>query len=209
MKNIFLGLTGNVGSGKTTVLNLFQNKGFKTLNADEMVHAMFVSDHKAYSPLAQQIDAYFNTSFSQERIIDRNILRPLIKKDSNSLKILADIVKPFITEEIINQRHNNSQHTIIETPLLFETSNKDIYDKVILVYCDNEERKRRINIRNPNWGDEHIQLVMNAQMNQEEKLKLADYTIFNHQNLDLNGQIDNIISFIKTEKKVKLSYQNK
>jgi dephospho-CoA kinase len=208
MKNIFLGLTGNIGSGKTTVLNLFHSKGFRVLNADEMVHGMFVANHPFYSQLSARIDDYFKTSFSDSVLIDRNILRPLVKSDPNALQVLADIVKPFITEEILREK-NNPVDTIIEVPLLFEGSNKDAYDKVILVYCDDEERQRRIKIRNPNWGDDYIQTMMAAQMKQEEKLKMADYVIFNHQNIELNEQIDNIISFIKTDQKLKLSYRNK
>ena len=207
MKNIFLGLTGNVGSGKTTVLNLLQSKGFRTLNADEMVHAMFISSHSSYIQLAEKIDEYFKTSFSESNLIDRNILRSFIKENSNSLKILAEIVKPFITEEILKEKHSG-QNTVVEVPLLFESFKKDVYDKVILVYCNDDERKKRIKIRNPNWSDEHIKIVMGSQMNQQEKITLADYIIFNHEDADLHEQIDKTIDSLKLPK-INLSYQNK
>ena len=95
MKNLFLGLIGNIGSGKTTTLNLFKEKGFQCLNADEMVHQMFISTHPYYKDINIKINEVFGISFINEDKIDRKTLRTHIQKREGSLKIMSDIIGPL------------------------------------------------------------------------------------------------------------------
>ena len=198
MKKLFLGLTGNIGSGKTTVLNLFKQRNFKCLNADEMVHEMFASTHPQYKNIAIKINEFFGISFINQDKIDRKILRTHIQKIEGSLKLMSDIISHFITQEIINSK-DSEQDTIIEVPLLFEGNMKDVFDKSILVFCNDEERKRRIKIRNPDYNSQYIQFVMDSQMKQQDKIELADYIIHNEDNKNLDEQINLIIYNVKKQ----------
>lgn len=198
---MFLGLTGNIGSGKSTTLKLFEFHGFKIFSTDEMVNCMFKKEHQFFDPLAESIDIFFNTNFLLSKHIDRDVLRPLLKITPNSMSFLANLVEPFIKKEIILLK-NDKENIVVEVPLLFEFSIQNLFDKTILVFCDDMQRKQRITRRNPNWTEEHINFVMASQMNQEEKLKISDYVLYNNLNSHdlLLKQIIKTIDSIKYKK---------
>ena len=74
---------------------------------------------------------------------------------------------------------------------------KYVFDKSILVFCNDPERKRRIKLRNPDYHSQYIQFVMDSQMKQKDKIELADYIVFNEDNKNLDEQINLIINNIK------------
>lgn len=198
MKKLFLGLTGNIGSGKTTVLEIFKTKNFSCLNSDEMVHQMFISTHPHYQEINLKINEVFGISFMNKDKIDRQILRQHVHTKENGLKIISNIIKPFITQGIIHAKNENHD-TVIEVPLLFESNIENVFYKSILVCCNDTERKRRIQTRNPDYKSQYIDFVMNSQMKQERKIKLADYIVFNENgnSNSLDMQVDSIIQTIK------------
>ena len=160
---------------------------------------MFISEHKYYKNIAKQMDNNFKTNFSNEKIIDRAILRILIANDSSVLKIMAEIVKPYITQEILDLKKTSHTKIIVEAPLLFEQNIAYIFDKTILVICPDEERIKRIATRNPEMSHEYIQKIINSQISQREKEKMADLIICNDKKEDLKIRIEQTIEQIETQ----------
>lgn len=194
---MFLGLTGNIGSGKTTVLGLFEKMGVSCFNSDHMVHAMFYRTHTCYTLIATEFDSILKTNFLNEEFIDRVKIRTITQTDSKYLPLLATSIKPYITDEILKLKDSSPFNTVIEVPLLFEQNIQHVFEKTLLVVCSNEERINRIKLRNPDFTENYIKKIISSQMSQEDKIKKADYIIKNDNSSDLNEEINKIISSFK------------
>lgn len=198
---MFLGLTGNIGSGKTTVLSLFETKGFACFNADKMVHAMFYRTHHFYEAIAYEFDSILNTKFLEEKFIDRIKIRAITQTDLKYLPLLANSINPYITYEILKLKELSLGNTIVEAPLLFEQKISYLFEKSLLVTCPDEKRINRIKLRNPEFTETYIKKIIAAQMPQSEKIKMADYIIENDNNKNLKNEINKIIFSLKKSKK--------
>jgi len=189
----FIGLTGGIASGKSTVATMLRELGAKIINADDLARAIVQPGKEAW----KEIVAAFGTEVLRpDRAIDREKLRTTIFQDAAARKRLDSITHPRIralaqarAQELAA---NGAAIVIYEAPLLFENEVHLWLQPVILVACDDFLQRRRLKARdrlNETEIDQHIK----AQMPLSEKRVLADFVIENNGDLeDLKKQVKEV-----------------
>ncbi len=193
-----IGLTGGIASGKSTVAAILQRLGAEIINADELAREVVRPGTGAW----QEIVQHFGSAVLQEdQAIDRRKLRDIIFKDPQARKKLEAIIHPRVRDlaekKIRAFEAAGSAVVVYEVPLLFETQIHHRIRPVILVACDVETQKSRLQERDFLTAEE-AQKHIDAQMSLEEKRKLADYTIENNVSLaELEAQVKAVLEKIK------------
>lgn len=201
-----IGLTGGIASGKTSVKNILLSKGYRVIDADLIARQVV----EKYKPSYYEVIKYFGDQVLDEnKNIDRLKLAHIIFNDSKKRKELESILYPYIFAEILRQImdlcKDKPQFIFIDIPLLFENirsieESGISFEEIWLVYCDMKTQIQRLTTRD-NISKEKALLRINAQMDIEEKRKLADVIIENTSSKEfLLEQIDSYVSALEQEK---------
>lgn len=189
---IKLGVTGGIGSGKTTVAQLLEVMGVPVYIADEESKRLTDQD-----PLIrQQLIALFGTSIYNERGLNRPLLASHIFSDKALLKQVNGIIHPIVKQDFL--RWAAEQPTAccaIETAILFESGFDGIVDKSVMVYAPSALRIQRVMQRN-GVEREEVERRMQSQMSDEAKRDLADYVLYNDDSRALIPQLIALLSEI-------------
>jgi dephospho-CoA kinase len=194
-----VGLTGGIASGKSTAAKILESLGAAVVNADTLAREVVEPGREAW----QEIIAAFGSEILQsDRTLDRQKLRTLIFNNPDARRKLESIIHPRVralAERRIAE-HGAAGYAVVvyEVPLLFEGRLHEWLRPVILIACDIEIQIERLQQRD---GLDRVQAQkhIEAQMNLEEKRRLADYVIENNGNLeDLKRQVKAVLETIKT-----------
>lgn len=194
-----VGLTGGIASGKSTAAKILESLGAAVVNADTLAREVVEPGREAW----QEIVAAFGSEILQsDRTLDRQKLRTLIFNNPDARRKLESIIHPRVralAERRIAE-HGAAGYAVVvyEVPLLFEGRLHEWLRPVILIACDIEIQIERLQQRD---GLDRVQAQkhIEAQMNLEEKRRLADYVIENNGNLeDLKRQVKAVLETIKT-----------
>lgn len=197
-----IGLTGGIGTGKSTVSAYLAQKGCKIIDADLISHQMT----EAGSPcLAEIRDAFGEDVFLRDGNLDRKKVGRLVFADATKKKTLEQIITRRVIEKTLrilqDCRAQQEDLVVLDAPLLFECGMQRYTDETWLVVCRTETRLRRIAARD-DLAEEDIQKRIANQMSTEQKEKLADYIIDNSRDLAwLYAQIDTLLA--KSEQREK------
>lgn len=192
---MILGITGGVGSGKSTVLKYLKDKyNAKIIEADAVAKDIMNPGHRVYNMVLSEFN---NIKLNEDKTIDRNYLAREVFGNESNLEKLNAIVHPGVKEEIlslISKYYNENEHAliVIEAALLIETGYKDICDEIWYVYCEKEERIKRL-ISSRGYTRQKACDIMNNQMSEEEFKKSTDEFIdnsFNEEKTEI--QIDSL-----------------
>ena len=187
---IRIAITGNIAAGKTAVQKIIEKYGYKVLDTDK-------AGHELLDQLPEIKQAFKNYDvFSDTGEISREKLGKLVFSDKELKKKLEGIIHPQIRNELIKFFNTNKSEPVIFAgiPLLFESNMRDIFDKVLLIYTDDEIRKKRLLLRN-NYTPEYAGIRMKSQIPQEEKKLLSDYIIYNNGTLsDLERSVEKFLT---------------
>ncbi len=185
-----LGLTGNIGSGKSTVASLLKEMGAAIIDADELAKAA-TEDPK----VLKQVQTKLGQKLVRDNKLDRRATAQKVFTDQNALEVLNSIIHPWIgkrRKEIVGKLKTSEippKVIIHDIPLLYENNMEKDFDAVIVVYASLETRIKRI-IARSGLTLEEIQLRDARQIPLEEKVKHADITIENEGNLaDLQREV--------------------
>ena len=185
-KKYLVGLTGGIGSGKSTVANSFKKLGIKVVDADYAARAVV----EAGSEALNQIEAHFQplaggTPIIVEGELNRSALRAIIFKDADKKNWLEALLHPLISQWIDDQigQPTESPYIILESPLLFETEQHNKVNTVLLVDIPPELQIQRASQRDGNSVDQ-IQAIIDSQMSRKDKLNKAAYIFDNSQEKD-------------------------
>jgi dephospho-CoA kinase len=193
-KSIVIGLTGSIGTGKTTVAGMFKDLGAVIIDADKISREIVKPQMPAWQQL---IDAFGKDVLNPDSTINRHYLGELAFNDRLSMKNmerLNQITHPPIREEIYKQiqQQTNNKIIIIDAPLLIETGMQEIVDKIIVVTVSYDIQIKRLKIRNL-FSDLQIESRINSQLPLDTKIEKADYIIDNNSSiLETNRQIKKI-----------------
>lgn len=190
-----IGLTGGIGSGKTTVANYFASKGIPVYIADEAAKAIMndtivIEEVKAIFPDENVVQ---NNGF-----LNRKLIRELVFNNKSKLNLLNRIIHPRVKSDFENWLNKNkkSKFIIKEVAILFETNGQQYCDATILVTAPIETRIKRV-LERDKTSRENILQIINNQLPEEEKIKLATYVITN-ENLNITYKtVDNLIEILK------------
>ncbi|MFL2707345.1 MAG: dephospho-CoA kinase [Gammaproteobacteria bacterium] len=177
---MIVGLTGGIGSGKSVAGKYFNELGIDVIDADDISRSILDDNKKARELFLNN----FGDKFLNNNKIDRNLLRSEIFKNPDKKHILESIIHPIVREELSKfVEQSKSIYKIIMVPLIFETSSKDFYNKIIVVDCDQEHQIDRASLRD-NKSEKDIENIIKNQATRDQRLSIADEIIINNSTLD-------------------------
>ena len=194
-----VGLTGGIASGKSTVAEILKRQGAAIINADVLAREVVEPGHQAWTEI---VNTFGTAVLQPDRALDRQKLRAIIFDDPDARKKLESIIHPqvrAVAEQRIRE-HAAAGYAVIvyEVPLLFEGNLQEWLRPVILVACDVDTQRNRLQSRD-NLSAAQAQKHIDAQMSLEAKRRLADYVIENNGSLeDLKRQVQAVLEKIKT-----------
>lgn len=176
-----VGLTGGIGSGKTTVANYFSALGVPLIDADMIARELVAPG----SPLLNAIvDCFGPDLLTPGGEMDRHRLRHRVFTDAGERRRLEAILHPPIRAEIARRiRQLAAPYCVVSIPLMVETGQTDLVDRVLVVDCPPELQRNRIAQRD-NWPEEDIEGVLRAQAPRAQRLQAADDILVNDGDLD-------------------------
>ena len=171
-----VGLTGGIGSGKSSAANIFKEFGIDCIDADNVAKNILDLNENARKLF---INEFGDKYIDKDNKINREILREDIFNDKSKIEKLESIIHPKVRDEIFKFIENSSSiYTIVDVPLIFETNSKDFYDKIVLVDCKTNTQISRASKRD-NQSNESIMKIIKNQATREQRLSIADYVISN------------------------------
>jgi dephospho-CoA kinase len=175
-KSTILALTGGVGTGKSTVANLFAECGATIIDADQISHALTVPQ----AELTQKIVTHFGETYlNADGSLNRKQLRQKIFESGEDKKWLEDLLHPAIYQKIREALQSvNTAYAVVVIPLLFETGVPDFIDKIIVLDCNEASQIDRVVKRDHMTADE-VKKIMRAQFPRHLRLQRADEVIIN------------------------------
>ena len=179
--SLIVGLTGGIGSGKSTVAEAFRQLGIDTVDADQASRKVVEPGMPALAAIAEHFGGEIIQSDGN---LDRAALRQIIFTDPVQKQWLESLLHPLIRDWIVQQlQASTSPYVILESPLLFETDQYQLVDKTVLVDVPVELQIERACARDDNQADQ-IQRIIDAQLPRQEKLSRADLVLDNSPPLD-------------------------
>ena len=185
-----IGLTGGIGSGKSTVKNYFDALGVPAIDADEISHRLTLPGQAAFNEV---VALFGKESLDESGNLNRQHLRELIFTAPALKNKLEAIVHPRVREEIQTFINRVSYpYCIICIPLLLETGGQAIMDRVLVVDAPEELQVERVSCRDKTNEDRTRSIIM-AQISRPERLRAAHDIIVNDGNMsDLKIQVGNL-----------------
>lgn len=175
-----IGLTGGIGSGKTTIARLFEAEGIPVYIADDEAKKIMLN------PITvEKVKREFGDKIIQNNQIDRKALSEIVFNNAEQLKKLNSIVHPLVKKHFDDWVTQNSNHPFVvkEAAILFESGSYKYCDKVITVTASEETRIDRVVKRDNVKRDEVLQRIKN-QISEQERIERSDFVIYN-ESLDL------------------------
>lgn len=175
---ITVGLTGNIGSGKSTVARYLEKLGARIIDADQVARAVVTPGKPA---LTEIVEHFGSTVLNPDGTLNREKMAAIIFADPSARAKLNSITHPRIGAAIrqeIERRRQDTEVLVLEAPLLIEAGLQQGLDEIWVVKISEEEHLKRVRARD-NLTTEEAMARLKAQLPQEEKLKYADRVIDN------------------------------
>lgn len=198
---IVIGLTGGIGTGKSTVSDYLRKKGCIILDADDISRKMTEAGMPALSIIQ---NVFGDEVINSDGSLNRHKLGDIVFNNRDKLQKLQQIITTEVVDNINRKLSQlQSEHcdniVVIDAPLLFECGMENIADENWLVISEMSVRIKRVKERD-NLSEEQIIARINNQMSQEDKEKLSDYVLDNSGSLQqLYEQIDDNLERLKDE----------
>ena len=195
---IIVGLTGSVGTGKSTVTNFFRQMGAYVIDWDELAREVVHPHSKAWKEIVE----YFGKDFLNEDLtINRQKLAEIVFSDKEKVTKLNQMVHPEVFKEderITNEIKSLDPDALIikDIPLLFELTRPVLVDKIVVVSASEQTQLRRLEEKG--MSREDVQSRIRSQLPLEGKIKSADFVINNDGSLEeTKRQVEEIYSLLR------------
>ncbi|AWW31289.1 dephospho-CoA kinase [Echinicola strongylocentroti] len=184
---LLIGITGGIGAGKSTAAKIFSVLGIPVYSADDRAKWLMVHSLE----LKQKIQAHFGEeSYFDEGGLNRAFLAEKVFSDPEQTKVINGLVHPAVKKDFEQwATSHQTPYVLKEAALLFESGSYQDLDKVINVSAPVELRMSRIMARDAHRSKEQVVSIMERQMSDSEKNKLADFVISNEENQALIPQV--------------------
>jgi len=170
---IKVAITGGIGTGKTTISNMFSDKGVPVFNSDEIAKEIMNTN----SLLKNEIVTAFGDKAYDKNKLNKEYLSDVIFNDETLLKKINSIVHPYVADEFNSWiQEQDSKYIIYESAIIFENQAEDFFDKIICVTASEEEVISRIMKRN-DFSVDKIKSIINKQLPNDAKVQKSDYVI--------------------------------
>ena len=186
-----IGLTGGIGSGKTTVAHFIEEFGFPVYYSDDRAKAIVNESEELKIKIRELLgeDAY-----DENGLYDRKFVADKVFNNRDLLQQLNEIIHPAVRIDFENWVNQQSKYLVFkETALLFELKlNRQCYKSLLVTAEDNIRIKRVMDRDNKTYRE--VEAVMEKQMPERDKIKMADCIIYNNTNLEeLKEQTEKVI----------------
>tara|TARA_B110000444_G_scaffold259988_1_gene305453 strand:- start:954 stop:1562 length:609 start_codon:yes stop_codon:yes gene_type:complete len=178
---LIIGVTGGIGCGKTTVTERFAKRGITIVDADIISRIVVEPGTTALNAITNH---FGEGLISVDGRLDRAALRQTVFEDKQERNWLESLLHPLINEEILRQlKASTSAYTILVSPLLVETTQRNICDRILVIDVPESIQLERASSRDNN-NPEQIKKIMAAQINRQHRLSKADDIIDNTASLE-------------------------
>jgi dephospho-CoA kinase len=189
---LIIGLTGGIGSGKSTVAEMFSKWDADIIDTDVISHQLTAAGQPAVASIAK----FFGKEFiNSDGSLDRVKLRRLVFSDAVAKKFLEDLLHPLIREQVAKRlaQKNSAPYRIVVVPLLVETKvYENFIQRILVVDCPEKLQIRRATSRGT-LNEAEVQAVMATQCTRKQRLDKADDVIINDGGLkDLEDKVKNL-----------------
>ena len=181
---MIVGLTGGIGTGKSTVSRKLREIGYPVIDLDvisrEVIEYPEVIDELVRNFGNEILENQDNTS--RKKSISRNKLRQTVFKEEKKVSVLNSIMHPPIVEEMrrqIEELRKSYKTVFVEVQLLFEAKLEKEFDIIVLVYADKKTQLERV-LKRDGRSEGEVQQIINAQMDMTEKRRVSNYIIENN-----------------------------
>ena len=184
-----VGLTGGIGSGKSTVASLFGELGAAVIDADDIAHQLSQEPN-----VIESIRSLFgDTVVGSDGALDRKQLAEIIFSDSHARKQLEALLHPLVRQRMLQAVENiDAPYVILVVPLLLETDFHQLVDRILVVDLPVEEQVRRVKLRD-NRPESQIWAIISQQISRNQRLSKADDIIDNSQpETDLKAAVESL-----------------
>lgn len=193
-----IGLTGGIGSGKSTVAEIFKTLGIPVYESDSRAKELMGTDANVRTRI---IDLLGPEAYDHNNNIDRAWIASQVFSDSQKLEKLNGIVHPAVFADLVNwiseEKQQKAPYLIQESAIIFEEDLSGRLNAVILVVSNEEERIARVMERD-GWTRDQVLDRIAHQWKDEVKIPLADYVIFNDGGRSLIIQVMDIDKMIRS-----------
>lgn len=200
---IKLGITGGIGSGKSKALNIFKNLNAVIYDADIIAKNLLITDRN----LIRSIKKEFGNKIYQSGKLDNKLLAKIAFSSIKNQKKLNTLIHPFVRKFLLNEfgkcKKQNVEFVVVEASMLLEANIQNDFDYILVVTADKEKRLKRM--KNRKIDLDSIEQRMKYQMPEKEKIKYADFVIYNNSNIqNIETQCKNIrLKIIELNKNIK------
>ncbi len=176
-----IGITGGIGSGKSTLVAELARRGCAVFSADEQVHELYARDEALRGLLRER---WGDQVVAVDGSIDRSRVSAIVFADAVERAWLESVVHPLVGAawESFAAQASSAPAIVAEVPLLFEAGLEDRYDLTVLVTAPVEDRLRRVEARGVSAKDAHAR--MQAQLTEQERSNRAHLVLANTGTLD-------------------------
>ncbi len=185
-----IAITGSIASGKSFVLDCFENIGFEVFNYDRAIHKLLAKDGKGFAPVAKLFPEAVTDAG-----IDRKKLSSIVFQNPEKLKILEGILHPLARDAqvdfVINARKTSAKSMVFEVPLLFENNRQKSFDYVVVTHAPAEAIKERAMARD-GMTEEKLAAILERQVKDAIRLKGA------HAVIKTGGSKENTLKQVKS-----------
>lgn len=184
-----IALTGNIGSGKSLVANIFKHFGIHVYHADNEARNLMESD----PDLMNQISKSFGNQIYKDGKLQRPELASIIFNDKQALRKINELVHPFVYSDFEKWQTQFTQelYVLMEAAIIFENNSQNYFSETILVCAPEEVRIKRV-MQRDGLTEKQVRERIANQWPDEKKRKLATFIIENDGNHSLIEQIDQI-----------------
>ena len=196
-KPYLIGLTGNIGSGKSTAARFFEEEGIPSISSDAIVHKLYNSDKDLQEFLIKEYGS-----------LDRKVIAGQIfgekEEQREKRRLLEEKVHPLVEKKLKEWVIENANSPILvnDVPLLFEAHLEKRFDSIVFIQVDKAVQIERLKKRNPEMSEDDILNRINSQMSQEEKISKSDIIISNNSSLqEFKAEILILIKKLINQKK--------
>lgn len=173
-----IGLTGGIGSGKSTVTEIFSSLGITVIDADRIAHQLTQSGSDSCNDIKQLLGEEY---IDAQGNLDRKKIAQTIFSDPEKKAALEKILHPRIKQQMQQavSQAKHSPYIILAVPLLLESQFTDLVDRILVIDADDEIRIRRTQQRD-NSTEAQIRRIMNQQIDRHRRLQQADDILHNN-----------------------------
>lgn len=190
--SFLLGLTGSIGTGKTTTADMFREEGIPVWDADSVVHRLYAAGGAAVPLIAQEFPAVI-----EDGAVSRAQLRDVVTRDKDALSRIEAIVHPMVAADrarFLDDIQNDI--AVFDIPLLFEAGYDTWLDAVICVTVPAEVQRERV-LSRPGITTEAFEAILAKQMPDAQKRARADYVVETLNLDDTRAAVRRIIASIR------------